>query len=65
MKERDCSYEEMSGEGKEGGQSVTKIDNSVHSEIWNNEPYTNNYEDKRKSFMGKKGFDQSGMKKEK
>jgi hypothetical protein len=57
-----CSYEEMSGEGKDGGQSITKIDNSIHSEIWNNEPYINNYEITRKSFMGPNGFDWSGMK---
>ncbi len=58
---KECSYEEMSDEGKDGGQSITKIDNSIHSEIWDM-PYINNYEDNRKSFMGKNGFDWSGMK---
>jgi hypothetical protein len=58
---KECSYEEMSGEGKDGGQSITKIDNSIHSEYWN-KPYINNYEENRKSFMGRNGFDQSGMK---
>ena len=61
MEKKDCSYEEMSAEGKDGGQSITKIDNSIHSQYWN-EPYVNKYEEKRKSFMGAKGYDQSGMK---
>lgn len=58
----ECCYEEMSNGGSEGGQSITKIDNSIHSEYWN-EPLRNNYETTRKSFMGPKGFDWSGMKK--
>ena len=57
-----CCYEEMYDEGKDGGQSITKIDNSIHSEYWN-EPSINQYEEKRKSFMGSNGFDQSGMRK--
>jgi hypothetical protein len=61
MEEKNCSYEEMSGEGKNGGQSITKIDNSIHSEI-HDEPGENQYEQKRKSFYGPKGFDWSGMK---
>jgi hypothetical protein len=60
-KNRECSYEEMSGEGKEGGQSITRIDNSIHSEIWDEVPI-NSYENSRKSFMGERGFDWSGMK---
>jgi len=58
---RDCSYEEMSGGGKLGGQSITKIDNSIHSEI-HNPPEINEYENSRKSFYGPNGFDHSGMK---
>lgn len=56
----ECCYEEMSNGGKEGGQSITKIDNSIHSEIWN-EPYCNNYEHTRKGYK-MNGLDQSGMK---
>jgi hypothetical protein len=55
-------YEEMSGEGKEGGQSITRIDNSIHSE-YHDEPMCNSYEMNRKSFYGPKGFDWSGMEK--
>ena len=62
MEEKNCCYEQMSSEGKDGGQSITKIDNSIHSKIWD-EPYINNYENSRKSFMGDKGFDQSAMRK--
>ncbi len=62
--QKDCCYEEMSNGGKEGGQSITKIDNSIHSEIWD-KPMCNDYEMKRKSFMGKNGFDWSGMEKRK
>jgi hypothetical protein len=54
---KECCYEEMSNEGPEGGQSITKIDNSIHSEIWD-EPMQNAYELARNS-----AFDQSGMKK--
>lgn len=61
MKPKDCSYQDMTNGGKEGGQSITKIDNSIHSEIWD-EPMRNDYENTRKSFMGDKGFDWSGMK---
>ena len=61
---KECCYEEMSNEGIEGGQSITKVDNSIHSLYWN-KPYINNYEDTRKSFMGPNGFDQSGMRGEK
>ena len=61
-RDKECSYEQMSNEGKEGGQSITKVDNSIHSEYWN-EPMINNYETTRKSFMGDKGFDWSGMEK--
>ena len=52
---KDCSYEEMS-KGV-GGQSIP-------SDYWR-EPMINGYEDNRKSFMGEKGFDWSGMRKEK
>jgi hypothetical protein len=55
MKEpKDCCYEEMTK--SVGGQSEP-------SEIWN-EPPENEYEEKRKSFYGKEGFDWSGMRKE-
>jgi len=60
--EKELSYESMSNEGKDGGQSITKIDNSIHSRYWD-EPLVNNYENTRKSFMGPKGFDWSGMEK--
>lgn len=60
----DCCYEEMSREGKNGGQSITKIDNSIHSDYWN-EPPVNEYENSRKSFYGPQGFDWSGMEKHK
>lgn len=53
---RELSYEEMSNGGKEGGQSITKIDNSIHSEI-HDEPMQNAYEKARNS-----DFNQSGMK---
>jgi hypothetical protein len=62
--DRDCSYEEMSGEGKNGGQSITQQDNSIHSKYWNNEPYVNDYESSRKGWNAN-GYDQSGMRKEK
>lgn len=58
--DRDCSYEEMSNGGKEGGQSITKEDNSIHSEYYN-PPMINEYENSRKSFYGPRGFDWSGM----
>lgn len=58
--DRDCSYEEMSGGGKSGGQSITKIDNSIHSE-YHNPPLINEYENSRKSFYGPKGVDWSAM----
>ena len=60
--DKDCCYEKMSDEGKDGGQSITKIDNSIHSKYWD-EPMGNNYENTRKSFYGDKGFDWSGMEK--
>lgn len=56
----DCCYEQMSNGGKEGGQSITKIDNSIHSQIWD-EPYCNKYEMNRKGWNAN-GYDQSGMK---
>ncbi len=59
--DRDYCYADMSNNGSEGGQSITKIDNSIHSKIWD-EPMVNGYENSRKSFMGDKGFDWSGMK---
>jgi hypothetical protein len=52
----ECCYAEMANDGKNGGQSITKVDNSIHSEYWN-EPMQNSYEMKRNSQ-----FDQSGMK---
>ncbi len=58
--DRDCSYQEMSGEGKNGGQSITQRDNSIHSPYWN-EPYVNGYENSRKGWNAN-GYDQSGMK---
>lgn len=58
--DKDCCYEYMSDDGKDGGQSVTKIDNSIHSE-YHNPPLINDYENSRKSFYGPKGFDHSGM----
>lgn len=60
QKNRDCCYAEMSGNGKQGGQSITKVDNSIHSQYWN-EPYTNDYENTRKSFYGPQGVDWSKM----
>ena len=63
--ERDeCCYEYMSNEGKNGGQSITKVDNSIHSEYWN-KPLINNYENTRKSFYGNNGVDWCDMKKSK
>ena len=59
----ECCYEEMANEGKEGGQSITKIDNSIHSEIWD-EPCRNNYELTRKNY-NVNGLDQSGMRRSK
>lgn len=59
--DKECCYAEMSKDGKEGGQSITKIDNSIHSQ-YHDEPMVNGYENNRKSFMGSNGFDQSGMK---
>ena len=29
---KECCYEEMSNEGKKGGQSITREDNSIHTE---------------------------------
>ncbi len=58
----ECCYEYMADEGKDGGQSITKVDNSIHSEYWD-EPLCNSYEMNRKSFYGPNGFDWSGMKK--
>ncbi len=55
---KDYCYADMSNEGKDGGQSITKIDNSIHSEIWN-PPLQNSYESKK---WNSNGFDQSGMK---
>lgn len=57
-RDKECCYEGMANEGKEGGQSITKIDNSIHSEIWN-PPYENAYESKK---WNSNGYDQSGMK---
>jgi hypothetical protein len=54
----ECCYAEMSGEGKDGGQSITKVDNSIHSEYWN-EPMRNAYESKK---WNSNGYNQSGMK---
>ena len=62
--DKEYCYEDMANGGKEGGQSITKIDNSIHSEIWD-EPMKNSYEVNRKSFMGPKGFDWSDMEKRK
>lgn len=53
MQEQDGSYKEMTK--KVGGQSMP-------SETYPEEPEINKYEESRKSFMGKNGFDQSGMK---
>ncbi len=58
---KDCCYEEMSGGGKEGGQSITKIDNSIHSE-YHNPPMVSDYENSRKGWNSN-GYDQSGMQK--
>ena len=59
---KDCSYEEMSGGGKLGGQSITKVDNSIHSEYYDeHKPFINNYENSRKGWNSN-GYDQSGMK---
>lgn len=58
--DKECGYEYMANEGKNGGQSITKIDNSIHSEYWN-EPFRNGYEDTRKGWNAN-GYDQSGMK---
>ena len=57
---KNCSYEEMTNGGKEGGQSITKIDNSIHSQIWD-EPMCNSYEMGRKGWNAN-GYNQSGMK---
>jgi len=57
---KDCCYEGMANGGKEGGQSITKIDNSIHSKIWD-EPLRNSYETGRKGWNAD-GYDQSGMK---
>ncbi len=62
--DKECCYEYMSNKGKEGGQSITKVDNSIHSQYWD-EPLCNAYEMNRKSFYGEKGFDWSGMEKAK
>lgn len=61
--ENDCCYEYMSGGGKEGGQSITQKDNSIHSKYWD-EPMVNGYENSRKGWNAN-GYDQSGMKGEK
>jgi hypothetical protein len=58
-----CCYEEMSDEGKDGGQSITKIDNSIHSQYWDG-PYCNNYEHTRKGY-NEHGLDQSAMERHK
>lgn len=58
--EKNYCYADMSNGGKEGGQSITKIDNSIHSEIWD-EPMQNGYERSRKGYNAN-GLDQSGMK---
>lgn len=59
--ERDCSYEEMSNGGKEGGQSITKIDNSIHSQYYDeHKPFINDYENGRKGWNAN-GVDWSGM----
>lgn len=50
-KEYDCCYEEMTSDI--GGQSQPQ-------EYWH-ENVRNEYENKRKSFYGEKGFDWSGM----
>lgn len=50
---KDCCYEEMT-KGV-GGQSMPSE--------YHDEPMINSYENKRKSFMGDKGFDWSGMEK--
>jgi hypothetical protein len=50
----------MSGGGKEGGQSITKVDNSIHSDYYN-PPMVNDYENSRKGWNAN-GYDQSGMK---
>lgn len=47
-----CCYEEMTK--KTGGQSMPPV--------YDEAPLINGYENNRKSFMGSKGFDQSGMK---
>jgi hypothetical protein len=60
-RDKECSYEEMSNGGKEGGQSITKEDNSIHSQYFN-PPMINGYETTRKSFADGQGYDQSGMK---
>jgi len=57
---KDCCYEQMSNDGKEGGQSITKLDNSIHSE-YHNPPMVNEYENNRKGWNAN-GYDQSGMK---
>jgi len=57
-RDKECCYEYMANEGKEGGQSITKIDNSIHSEYWS-EPLENAYESKK---WNSNGYDQSGMK---
>ena len=57
---KDCCYEYMSGEGKEGGQSITQQDNSIHS-LYHNPPLVNSYENGRKGWNAN-GYDQSGMK---
>lgn len=58
--EKELSYEGMSNGGKEGGQSITKEDNSIHSKYWD-EPMSNNYENTRKGWNAN-GYNQSGFK---
>ena len=59
---KECCYEEMANQGKEGGQSITRVDNSIHSEYYD-EPMINAYENSRKSHYGKNGIDWSDMRK--
>lgn len=59
-RKEDCCYEEMANGGKDGGQSITKVDNSIHSG-YHDAPMVNAYEDSRKSHYGKNGIDWSAM----
>ena len=49
--DKECCYKGMSK--KVGGQSMPQD--------YHDEPYENEYEEKRESFYGKNGYDQSGM----